>query len=211
MRANSNMKKFFYGMLFLGLLTSCEDIKTGESTKKEMEQTEANQVRLAAAIPPPILHDSLERRNLVKRLERLNKPNQISYIYLISFGKVMAFYAVNGKVSSLNSLLTTPEQVVRVPASGGSSLVTLPSPDFDGSYGKNPDGIFFFEAITDQYVEWTGEFLWSDLPLKLTQPPELVINITEKSSHKDVVEPVVVVGHGITTPPKDALEKKFSK
>lgn len=161
-------------------LNECESVKTGESTKKEMEQTETNQQRLATAQPPPQISVSLERKNLIRRLERLNKENQISYIYLISYGKVMAFYTVNGKVSSLNSLLTTPEQVVNIPSPGGGYVQhVLPSPDFDGSYGKNPEGIFFF-TTSDVYVEWEGQFLWSDQPLKLTQPPELVINLEEK-------------------------------
>lgn len=174
------INKMIFGAAALILaLNGCDEIKTGESTKKEMEQTESNQQRLVAAQPPPQISVSLERRNLIKRLERLNKENQISYIYLISYGKVMAFYTVSGKVSSLNSLLTTPEQVVNIPHSGASTQHVLPSPDLDGSYGKNPEGIFFFDT-SDRYIEWSGDFLWSDQLLKLTQPPELVINIEEK-------------------------------
>jgi len=153
--------------------SSCDSVKTGDSTKKEMEQTETNQTRLAQVVPPPQLQDSLERRNLVRRLERINKTDQISYIYLVNYGKVMAFYTIRGKVSSLNSLLTTPQQVVAVTIQGDRKGYILPSPDFDGSYGKNPDGIFFF-TTEGAYVEWAGDFLWCDQPLKLAQPPELV-------------------------------------
>lgn len=124
-------------------------VNTGLSTKTEMEQTEANQQRLAAAQPPPQIKVSLERKNLIQKLERLNSENRIGYVYLLSkSGSVMAFYTIKGKVSSLNSFLTTPEQVTLVCQSvaGGRqcSQPVLPSPDFDGSYGKNPDGIFFF-------------------------------------------------------------------
>jgi hypothetical protein len=167
-------------ILLLGLLntTSCKGApETGESTFKEMEETERNHKRLAAAIPPPVLGTSLERKNLVARLERLNQTHMVSYIYLVSYGKVMAFYTVAGKVSSLNSLLTTPEQIVRVCGGDVCSAEVIPSPDFDGSYGKNADGIFFF-TTDGAYVEWGGEYLWADKPLKITTPPELVYDIT---------------------------------
>lgn len=162
------------------VLAGCEgDVQTGDSTKLEMTQTESNQQRLAKAIPPPQLKTSLERKNLVKRLERLNTENTTSYVYLVSYGKIMAFYTVDGKVSSLNSYLTTPQQIV----SGSDGVVhynqVLESPDFDGSYGKNADGIFFF-TTEGVYVEWQGEYLWSDQPLKLAQPPELIYQLPTK-------------------------------
>ncbi len=166
--------------VFLSLGYGCGDLKTGNSAKQEMEETELNHARLAAAQPPPQLQQSLERANLIKRLERLNKDsNTTSFIYLVSHGNVMAFYTVKGKVSSLNSFLTTPDQVVQIPASGGGfSYHVLPSPDFDGSYGKNPEGIFFF-TTDDVYVEWVGEFLWSEQPIKLYQPTQK-IEVTNK-------------------------------
>ena len=122
----------------------------------EVEKTESNQERLLTRQPPPIIDVSLERTNLINRLERLNKDDMVSYIYLISFGKIMANYTVKGKVSSLNSLLTTPEQISwRRKASGWSHSHVIPSPDFDGSYGRNADGIFFF-TTEGAYVEWAG-------------------------------------------------------
>lgn len=151
--------------------------ETGKSTLAEMEQTERNHERLVRAVPPPELNTSLERKNLVRRLERLNQEDIISYVYLIDHGKVVAFYPVRGKVSSLNSMLTTPEQVATIHHKGGYHFEKLPSPDFDGSYGKNADGIFFF-TTEDAYVEWQGNYIWSDHPLKVTTPPELVYNVT---------------------------------
>lgn len=148
----------------------CTDTNTGKSTRVEMEQTENNQQRLAAAQPPPQIKVSLERKNLIERLERLNKEDGIGYVYLLSkSGSVMAFYTIRGKVSSLNSLLTTPEQVAVV---NGLNF-TLPSPDFDGSYGKNPEGIFFF-TTGGALVEWSGDYMFSDQPLKMSTAPVLV-------------------------------------
>ena len=175
--------------------SGCEDVKTGDSTKLEMEQTEVNQERLVKAVPPPVLTDSLERHNLRNRLERLNKADAIGYVYLLSQdGKIVAYYTVRGKVSSLDSYLTTTTQVVKVPLAGGYQLHDLPSPDFDGSYGKNPEGIFFF-TTEGAYVEWTGHYLYSDQPLKLTQPPVLVMSV------KDGAETVPVAPAVSAEPP----------
>ncbi len=149
------------------------------SAQIEMKQNEDNQMRLIKAIPAPSLKTSLERKNLVRRLERINQEEMVSYVYLISYGKVMAYYVIRGKVSSLNSYLTAMESIEKVSSSGSWQPVTLEAPDQDGSYGKNADGVFFF-TTQGVYVEWKGEYLWSDQPLKITQPPELFMDVTGK-------------------------------
>ena len=81
----------------------------------------------------------------------------------------MAFYTVKGKVSSVNSLLTTPKQAF----SYRGTVIIVESPQLDGSYGTNGNAIFFF-TTEGAYVEWPGEYLLSDQPLKLVTPPELI-------------------------------------
>lgn len=154
-----------------------------EGTQREEQQaTEAQQQVHLKASPPPKLARSQERINLTKRLERFNTDSKVSYIYLISFGKVMAFHTVKGKVSSVNSLLTTPEQVVDHKLRGTAhveySSHVVASPDLDGSYGSNGDAIFFF-TTDDTYVEWAGHYMLCDKPLKLSTPPELVIQVKD--------------------------------
>jgi hypothetical protein len=83
---------------------------------------------------------------------------------------------VKGKVSSLNSLRTTPQQIVR---NGGGGLCdsssstyncsVVDSPDLDGSYGKNPEGIFFFNA-EGAYREYAGRYMVSDQPFSTNTP-----------------------------------------
>lgn len=160
-------------------LVGCSGATTGASTFKEMEQTEENHQKLVIATPPPRIDQSLERQNLSKRLTRFNVPDKTSYIYLVSFGKVMAHYVMKGKVSSVNSLMTTPDQVVENWHSGNLSTHVINSPDLDGSYGDNGTAIFFFTA-TDAYVEWNGSYMLCDQPLRLSTPPELHIEVTEK-------------------------------
>jgi hypothetical protein len=179
----------FFGVAFTGCTGGVE---TGASTLAEMEQTEENHARLIKAVPPPQLTTSQERINLVKRLKRFNSENKVSYVYLISFGKVMAFITVQGKVSSVDSLLTTPTQVVTL--GSGSALSTgtdkrvtrhaVASPSLDGSYGTNGTAVFFF-TTEDTFVEWSGEYLWTDAPtIKLSTPPTIIIDETVKAPEK---------------------------
>lgn len=152
-----------------------------ESTSgQEAALTEENQNRLLISSPPPELTKSLERENLIRRLELLNDENKIFYIYLIDHGVVMAEYVCKGKVSSVNSKLTTQEQIVRDPHTyyrESRQGIVVESPDLDGSYGSNGDAIFFF-TTDGAYIEWPGVYHLSDFPLKLTTQPILVREVT---------------------------------
>lgn len=165
---------------FAVLCAGCIDEQKPEqkTSAKEAALTETNQARLLTTNPPPTLDTSLERQNLIDRLELLNNQNKIFYVYLVSYGKVMAEYTAQGKISSVNSKLTTQEQVIKTPyydshngAAGNLGLV-VESPDLDGSYGTNGDAVFFF-TTEGAYVEWNGEYIVSDFPLKITTPVAL--------------------------------------
>lgn len=166
-----------------------EDCSTDTSNQNtfmmEQASTEVNQRTLEVAEPLPKLQDSTERAQLIKRLQLFNDPNKISYIYLLSYGKVMAFYTIKGKVSSINSILTDPTQLIN-PYYGGESCdgkgsgdcQQVPSPDLDGSYGANgPEGTIFFFTTGGVYVEWHGDYMMSDQPLQLSTPPEMVMAV----------------------------------
>ena len=159
------------------------DGKTGTNPVKatnEIQTTNEIQKTLVANIPIPQLSTSMERVNVAKRATMFNKEDKISYIYLVDYGKVMAFYTVKGKVSSLNSYMSPTDRIM-----GGKgepckwndgSCYVVEAPDIDGTYGENVHGIFFF-TTEDAYVEWNGNYMMSDQPLKLTTPPELVRTI----------------------------------
>jgi len=153
--------------------TSCE---AQPPSAKDIEQKAIanNQQRLIKDIPPPQLQTSLERKNLVERLQRINQQNMSGCIYLISQGTIMAMYPVRGKVTSLNAYLMGAEQIVWDQGQYGGGNVTLEQPDFDGAYGKNADGVFFFTADTNSYVEWAGEYLFTDQCLPMNQQPKLI-------------------------------------
>lgn len=150
------------------------------SSKTETQAAEDNHSRLIKQVPIPQIKDSLERRNVAKRAELFNDGEKISYVYLVSYGKVMSFHTAKGKISSLQSYLNPTDRLVYGDGSKcegryheSSPCFTVEAPEIDGTYGSNPEGIFFF-TTEGAYVEWNGEYMVSDQPLRLATPPELV-------------------------------------
>jgi hypothetical protein len=173
-------------MVFCG--GSCDRAETTQENYdtntlgKEARLTEANQSKLLQRQPPPKIDFSNERENLSKRVKEWNNPNKIGYIYCLSdTGVPIAFYAIKGKVSSVNSMLTTNLQIVKDPntryETEGSLL--MESPNFDGSYGTNGDAIFFY--LTDgTYMEWNGKYMLASQPVKLSQQPLMTYQVKDK-------------------------------
>lgn len=164
------------------------DVDLGESFWFENKKTEQNQNGLVQNQPPEGMDSSLERQNLKDRNQYLNDQNNQHYVYLMSHGKVVAEYTAQGKVSSVNSKLTSNKQVVASKeciemAHNGeesSCYKTVESPQMDGSYGTNGAGIFFF-TTTGEYVEWNGEYIVSEQPMNIDTPPELTKKVNETS------------------------------
>lgn len=153
---------------------------TSDSTAQQVNEQQAvanNQAKLQTAVPLPQLDNSLERANISKRLQLWNDSAKVSYIYLTSYGKVMAFYTVKGKITSGNKRLTSPQKQVQSDYCGqGNCDLVMDSPELDGTYGSSAPYIFFW-TTDGAYVQWNGEYMLSDQPLKLTTTPELVRNI----------------------------------
>lgn len=179
-------------ILFLGSVLDVHvSTTTTQASKDNPMQGELNKIselqqKFVNAVPVPDLQTSSERKNVSRRAQLFNSEDKISYIYLVSYGKVMAFYTVQGKVSSLRSYMSPTEQLVDYQgrkcdgswdnSCSQSSAYTVSAPDIDGTYGENVEGIFFF-TTEGAYVEWKGEYMMSDQPLKLTTQPELVREI----------------------------------
>lgn len=156
-----------------------------DSSSNEVKQSSDTVAKLRSAVPIPQLETSLERVNVAKRAEIFNKPDKISYIYLVSYGKVMAFYTVKGKVSSLRSYMVPTERISGYDgtdcnysnaSTGNAGCYVTEAPDIDGTYGENVNGIFFF-TTEGAYVEWKGDYMMSDQSLKLSTQPELIREI----------------------------------
>ena len=165
------MKKLF-GFITLGfifLLFGCNDNKN-HTALDEQKHTEQNQTTLNSVQPPPDITWSLERDNLIKRF-KLQNDRTITffmYIFIEGVGEPIGYYEVN-KVSSVNSQLTNPEQIIYNGSTNTRTAVTLPSPAEDGSYGTNGDGIFGFTP-EDIYIETDMHYITSTVPLTFSKP-----------------------------------------
>lgn len=170
------MKKILIVLVSLLLVAGCVD-GPPSTQKVEQNKVEDNQKVLTENQPIPTITHSLERENIINRLKLLNDESKVFYVYLVSYGKVMAFYTAKGKVSSLNSYVNSQERVVRDEnchsSDSSNCFFVIDTPDIDGSYGVNADGVFFF-TTENAYVETTMDYMVSDQPLKLSQPPELI-------------------------------------
>lgn len=150
---------------------------TPPATRDDINKTQEVGNTLAKNQPTPTDFEySLERYNLIRRAYWVNgqkekakaveRPTEVPMGYAVLFtesGNVVGQFAVDGKVTSLNSYLT-PSMLY----SNSSSWSDKELPDVDGSYGSNDaDGVFFFTPQW-QYIEWTGIYIYSDTPFRIS-------------------------------------------
>lgn len=156
--------------------TACTD----NATTKDVNATYEIGIALANNQPTPTdIEYSLERYNLIKRAYWVNGmrakafslPSPIAEMpigYVVLFtesGAVVGSFTIEGKVTSLNSYLT-PDSDYYEGCSGSSNYRNRWMPDVDGSYGENDNGIFFF-TTDGKYVEWSGTYFYSDIPVSV--------------------------------------------
>ena len=174
------------------ILTGCtEYVQTGSQIDRESTIAVANELSVNQPTPTDIDY-SLERENLIRRAywvngqreKALNYPTAIPSKplgYAILFtesGAVVGRFEVDGKVSSLNSYLSPDSEYYEKVGGSDSSNSSTPYVDIhsnkwladvDGSYGENDAGIFFFTP-DGRYIEWTGTYLYSDIPFTISNP-----------------------------------------
>ena len=159
-------------IMLCGVIVGCEmdgSAADTSSTKKTAANLQSNQPT------PTDINYSLERYNLIRRAYWVNGQREkanalpcevvkpLGYIVLFSGNTVVGNFIVDGKVSSLNSFLTPDSEYYSDHTSNGWLA------DVDGSYGENDNGIFFF-TVDGKYVEWTGTYLYSDIPFEVDDP-----------------------------------------
>lgn len=169
--------------VMLVALTSCEDTPTS-GTRADINKTQETANKLQSNQPTPTDIDySLERYNLIRRAYWVNGQREkantlpcavekpLGYIVLFTeSGAVVGSFVVDGKVSSLNSFLTPDSEYYEIDNEFRSVLSDNHwLADVDGSYGENDAGIFFFTP-DGKYIEWTGTYLYSDIPFEVDDP-----------------------------------------
>lgn len=166
-------------------LTSCQVDNSSVSAITDIKDTKQIANRLSAAQPTPTDIDySLERYNLIRRAYWVNGQREkantlpceiekpLGYVVLFSGNVAVGNFVVDGKVSSLNSFLTPDSEYYEQEYYNGGSSVGNGNhwlADVDGSYGQNDSGIFFFTP-DGKYIEWSGDYLYSDIPFTVKTP-----------------------------------------
>ncbi len=175
------MKKIIAIVMILVIcigLCSCEMNGSEADTQKTIEAGS----KLQNNQPTPTdIEYSLERYNLIRRTYWVNGQREramslpceverpLGYIVLFTGNVAVARFVVDGKVTSLNSFLTPDSEYYE----RKNDMTNRWLADVDGSYGENDDGIFFF-TTDGKYIEWSGEYLYSDIPFEIENP---IVNI----------------------------------
>lgn len=171
-------------LIILVLMSACSTTAiNGSRTDTKATIKIANSLQTNQPTPTDIDY-SLERYNLIRRTYWVNGQREkanalpcevekpLGYIVLFTDnGGVIGNFIVDGKVSSLNSFLT-PDSEYYEKADTGFKVEERSNKwlaDVDGSYGENDSGIFFF-TTDGKYIEFTGTYLYSDIPFEVDNP-----------------------------------------
>ena len=167
------------------VFVGCDYEMSGSKQDVEKTKDAANTIQSNQPTPTDIEY-SLERYNLIRRAYWVNgqreKANSLpcevekplGYIVLFAGNTVVGSFVVDGKVSSLNSFLTPDSEYYEIDMSKTPGLCNNEwLADVDGSYGANDDGIFFFTP-DGKYIEYSGDYLYSDIPFEVESP---ILNI----------------------------------
>lgn len=166
-------------------LSGCKNLNLTNGTKQDNQTTAQVAGSLSERQPTPTdIEYSLERFNLIRRAYWVNGQREksrevvcsvnrpLGYIVLFAGNTLINRFTVDGKVSSLNSYLTANN----VEKYYNGTTINTEMPDIDGSYGENDGGIFFF-TVDGSYVEWTGDYIYSDMYMEVENPAVVVREI----------------------------------
>ena len=169
-------------MMMATCLTACTKNTTSGARQDVLDQKEASDKLQSNQQTPTDIDYSLERYNLIRRTYWVNGQREkantlpceiekpLGYIVLFTeSGAVVGSFIVDGKVSSLNSFLTPDSEYYEVVTGATNTKYNNWLADVDGSYGENDNGIFFFTP-DGKYIEWTGTYLYSDIPMVVDDP-----------------------------------------
>ena len=177
------MKKIIFIVLLIFTITLVGCDETISGTKADTQNTLDIASKLQCNQPTPNdIEYSLERYNLIRRAYWVNGQREkanalpceiekpLGYIVLLTDnGAIVNSFVVDGKVSSLNSFLTPDSEYYELCYGGTGKYYNDWLADIDGSYGENDNGIFFFTP-DGKYIEWTGTYLYSDIPFIVENP-----------------------------------------
>jgi hypothetical protein len=153
---------------------------TGNPEREAAQKASSDQQKKYETVvpfPASELTHPLDRANIAEYLRRSNDPNRVSYVYLLSMdAKVIAYYTIKGKVTSVSSQLLPQDDLADSTCGSCTEKYVVDSAGDDGTYGGNEAGVFFF-TTDGTLVTWTGDYIQSDRPLDVKTPVSLVAKV----------------------------------
>lgn len=153
-------------------LAACEPATPAAPSTRDTQAraaaTAANTVRFTR---------NAEIENITKRLQLTGNPDLLGFVVLLNeAGQPIMYTSVKGKVTSGGKRLTPTD--VREDDFEGDMLRAAPSDE--GTYGSSTQYVFFW-TTDGQYIQWSGNYLYSDQPFRLNTQP-LIVKVLDQSS-----------------------------
>ncbi len=153
----------------VGFLASQSGCDAPQNTKYEQAQKAAE---VAANIK---FTDNAEINNIKKRIELTANPGAIGFIVLMNqAGQPILYTSVRGKVSSSSKRLTTPDRMY----CNSTHCAIRTAPSDEGTWGSS-DSYIYFWTTDGQYMQWSGNYLYSDKPFRIRVEPLVINQVTE--------------------------------
>lgn len=175
------MKRIVTGALLLAVslgLAGCIEETTTVSTKNSETAKAA-----AAADSINFAAGNAEIDNIKRRLQLTSDPALMGYIVLFNdMGQPILYTTVKGKVTSGSKRLTAPVQAWNVDKGEFSGTELDAAPSDEGTWGSSNPYIFFW-STSGQYIQWSGNYLYSDKPMRLDQTAVVTITTTDASTN----------------------------
>lgn len=138
--------------------TGCSISSPGVGSSAAIATAAAQEESMSKAIQDvaiPEIQYFVERKTIARWAEYWDKPSVVTYVYCVSFGKIMGYYVCSGKPASTQSFLTPETRIVRADLGEFTGDILVEAPDLDGCYGANSPGIRGFTASGIPF-EWSG-------------------------------------------------------
>lgn len=170
---NIFVKLSIVAALGITLMAGSCDIQPNTSTKSSESQKAA-----AAANSISFAGGNAEIDNITKRLQLTSDPALMGYIVLFNdMGQPIIYTTVKGKVTSGGKRLTAPFQETELHRGGvadPSSSGFTDAPSDEGTWGSSNPYIYFW-TTEGQYIQWSGNYLYSDKPFRLNDTPSVTL------------------------------------
>ncbi len=168
------LSRFFLGAIMLGAISMSVAACNVEGASPSSKTTEAQKAQRAA--DSIVYVENAEIDNIKRRLQQTADPGKIGFVVLLNeMGQPIVYTSVKGKITSSGKRLTPPVQKWEVDKGQYFGSEVHEAPSDEGTWGSSSPYIYFW-TTTDRYYQWSGQYLYSDQPIRLDVTP-LVLDI----------------------------------